>query len=243
MAARRRFGGRPKREPEPGERVHLGFRVTPQLKQRLEEAATANGRSQSQEAELRLEQSFNHQELLPQVLALAYGRQMAAVVLMLGELMKRVGDLGEQLSYARDTHERDAETKARLTGVRSRSGWLDIPYAFDQILKAVNLSLEALRPPGEVRLPNAALEKDPPGTPPEHKRTRVFSYFGENTADIFLGEAASGEPHSCEHALVIHEMLGPALVDRIKKFERHLASELQRYVKSLRQPDKAKDTK
>jgi len=50
--------GRPRKEPERGERVQLSFRVTPELKSRLDAAATKCGRSQSQEAELRLEKSF-----------------------------------------------------------------------------------------------------------------------------------------------------------------------------------------
>jgi hypothetical protein len=39
-------------------RVQLSFRITPYLKKRITEAALANGRSQSQEAEFRLEYSF-----------------------------------------------------------------------------------------------------------------------------------------------------------------------------------------
>ena len=54
--------GRPKRQPNPGERVPLGLRVTPELKTRLDDAANQSGRSQSQEAELRLEQSFRQDE-------------------------------------------------------------------------------------------------------------------------------------------------------------------------------------
>ena len=56
--------GRPRREPDPGERVKLGLRVTPKTKARLDAAAEQNGRSQSQEAELRLEASFEHDRLL-----------------------------------------------------------------------------------------------------------------------------------------------------------------------------------
>jgi hypothetical protein len=56
------FGGRPRREPEPGERVSLGLRVTPDMKRRLDEAAAKSGRSQSQEAELRLERSFDYEK-------------------------------------------------------------------------------------------------------------------------------------------------------------------------------------
>ena len=55
----RPFGtGRPRREPKPGERVKLGLRVTAEVKRKLDEMATYNGRSQSQEAEFRLERSF-----------------------------------------------------------------------------------------------------------------------------------------------------------------------------------------
>jgi hypothetical protein len=50
--------GRPRVEPEDGERVPLSFRITPELKRLLDAAADASGRSQSQEAELRLEKSF-----------------------------------------------------------------------------------------------------------------------------------------------------------------------------------------
>jgi len=50
--------GRPRRDPLPGERVPLGLRVTPQMKKMLEAAADASGRSQSQEAEHRLEMAF-----------------------------------------------------------------------------------------------------------------------------------------------------------------------------------------
>jgi TraY domain len=187
MAARKRFGGRPKRQPEPGERVHLGFRVTPQLKRKLEEASAANGRSQSQEAEMRLEQSFGHQELLPQVLALAYGRQLAALLLMLGEMLRR-------------------------------GNWLESPYGFDQSVKGVNFLLKALRPPGEIVLPPMAFEKGPPGTPP----FQIYSQLGEIEAERLLSEAAGGTPLISDHALVIHQMLGRTLVDRIKQYWRPL---------------------
>jgi hypothetical protein len=41
-----------------GERISLGFRVTADLKRKLDAAATSSGRSQAQETELRLENSF-----------------------------------------------------------------------------------------------------------------------------------------------------------------------------------------
>lgn len=50
--------GRPVVEAPPGERAGLSLRVTPEIKKKLEEAAEANGRSLSQECELRLELTF-----------------------------------------------------------------------------------------------------------------------------------------------------------------------------------------
>ena len=51
-------------EAAPGERAGLSLRVTPVVKKRLERAAEKNGRSLSQEAELRLERSFERETRL-----------------------------------------------------------------------------------------------------------------------------------------------------------------------------------
>jgi predicted transcriptional regulator len=58
MEKKRPRMGRPTKAPLPGERVSLGLRVTAEIKRKLDEAAEKSGRSQSQEAELRLERSF-----------------------------------------------------------------------------------------------------------------------------------------------------------------------------------------
>jgi predicted HicB family RNase H-like nuclease len=50
--------GRPPKPPISGQRVSLGLRVSPELKRALGAAAKASGRSLSQEAELRLENSL-----------------------------------------------------------------------------------------------------------------------------------------------------------------------------------------
>lgn len=66
--AKPKRGGRPKtRQPRPGERVHLGLRVSPELKRRLERAAEQSTRSLSQEVEFRLEQSFQSERFLEDV--------------------------------------------------------------------------------------------------------------------------------------------------------------------------------
>jgi len=84
---RRKFGAPPKREAEPGERFQLGIRVTAELKRKLDAAAEQSGRSQSQEAELRLEHTFDRQGLLSEVLTLAYGKRAADDLMLLGATM------------------------------------------------------------------------------------------------------------------------------------------------------------
>ena len=54
--------GRPSKAPRKGARNSLGLRVTAETKNRLEAAAAASGRSQSQEVEFRLERSFRKED-------------------------------------------------------------------------------------------------------------------------------------------------------------------------------------
>lgn len=60
MSEPRRLGRPPKSESE--KRQQIGVRTSPELKELLEGAASANGRSVAQEAELRLLESFRHQD-------------------------------------------------------------------------------------------------------------------------------------------------------------------------------------
>jgi hypothetical protein len=55
--------GRPLKPVGKTKRVSLGLRVIADIKTRLDKAAVKNGRSQSQEAETRLEQSFRDDRL------------------------------------------------------------------------------------------------------------------------------------------------------------------------------------
>lgn len=128
----------PGRPPVAGERIPLGLRVTKETKQRLDQAAHISGRSQSQEAELRLEQSFNSASALFDALDLAYGRHWTGLLLLLGQV-------------------------AQLTGTRAISAsqfnfegsedWVSDPYAYDQAVRAMTFVLEAFRPRGKVALP------------------------------------------------------------------------------------------
>jgi hypothetical protein len=60
--------GRPIEPARPGERATLTLRVTADIKSRLEAEATKNARSLSQEAELRLEMSFDREASVAEAL-------------------------------------------------------------------------------------------------------------------------------------------------------------------------------
>jgi hypothetical protein len=68
--------------------VALGLRVTPKLKLDLEEAAVRNGRSLSQEAELRLEKSLD----ISRHLVISRGDLWSPVLIHKNELLVGLGD-------------------------------------------------------------------------------------------------------------------------------------------------------
>lgn len=119
--------GRPTKQAEPGAKASLGLKVTPAIKTRLEEAAAASGRTQSQEAEFRIERSFDRQDLLSEVLIASFGRRQAGYI----QLMLR--------AYA------DAGTVAgRLVdpfGTEIKN-WTESKWAMQQAMAALN---EAVR--------------------------------------------------------------------------------------------------
>ena len=107
----------------------LGLRVTPPVKSRLEIAAQESGRSLSQEAEFRLEHSFDREGLLPEVLTLAFGsRQTAGLVWMLGIVIDAVGRAAQEAPVRTQT----------LLGQASDSHWMFDPVAFREVQSAVH---------------------------------------------------------------------------------------------------------
>jgi hypothetical protein len=138
MAKQRKRIGRPTKKPKPGKRVSLGLKVNSEIKMRLDDVAAANGRTQSQEAELRLERTFRAEDAAHQQLALAYGERAAAVVLMIARAMHEAGTCA---AFA-VTHTLEGSVN-----------WLDVPYGFDQARKAANRILDLARPIGEPMTP------------------------------------------------------------------------------------------
>jgi hypothetical protein len=124
--------------------MSLGLKVTAEVKDRLDRAARANGRTQSQEAEVRLQRSFEHEDLLGDALTLSYGRELGGLVFLTGK--------GMQMAGRRAMLNISTKAEAWLD-------WLNNPYAYDQAVKAANLILEAARPAGD---PAPPLDEDSP---------------------------------------------------------------------------------
>jgi hypothetical protein len=130
-------GGRPSvREWKVGDRVPLGLRVSLDLKRSLDAAAMNTGRSQSQEAEARLETSFLLQHLGDQIFDLTYrDPHLAALLLTLGEAMRDTID--DITSLTREQTERP-----------ELGDWIDDPHIFNQVADAIQTVLEGFRPAG-----------------------------------------------------------------------------------------------
>jgi hypothetical protein len=111
--------------PTVGKRVPLGLRVTPELKKRLDAAAEQSGRSQSQEAEFRLERSFDRGDLLAEVLSLHYGNELAGILMLLGGAM--------DVAYC-------------VHPITRSWTWAAHPVDYDEAVQAAVAILEALRP-------------------------------------------------------------------------------------------------
>ncbi len=139
-------GGPPKRRPKDGERVALSLRMTPALKRRLDAAAEKGGRSLSQEAEVRLERSFDHQDLLSEVLTIAYGKELAGILMFLGGTM-----LFTDSYYQAESNRDRPNPRASYKGA-----WAPSPDGYDQCVQAALAVLEALRPAGAPNTTSAA---------------------------------------------------------------------------------------
>src|ERR1039458_9169921 len=134
--AHKRPRGRPAQPEGVRRRRNLTLRIRAETKAALERDAAANGRSLSEEAEMRLDHSFRAEGMLDQVLDLALGRQVAGLTLLLARVMRDTGTLAGFM------------TKYTLG---SASGWLADPDALDLIFRAIAAALDALRPARDVK--------------------------------------------------------------------------------------------
>jgi hypothetical protein len=138
--------GRPTKKAKPGTKASLGLKVTATLKARLEEAAAESGRTQSQEAEYRLERSFDRLNLLREVLELGYGRELAGLVQTIGDTAIRVAWSARGVMFVYD------RAKAEKVSIDQ---CLSDPWIFDEVASAVAILLKHLAPTGDAQPPGA----------------------------------------------------------------------------------------
>lgn len=147
MAEATKRVGRPTKAARSGSRVSLGLKVTADTKRKIEAAAAASGRTQSQEAEARLERSFDRADLLPEALSLAFGERFAGMLLLLGKAMDIFGKQAASLEQQGSVH-------------AAPWGWLDSPYAFEQARRVAEIILSELAPPGAIDVPDVSVETE-----------------------------------------------------------------------------------
>jgi predicted transcriptional regulator len=141
--------GRPRKEPRARsqKRFSLGFKVSSDLKRQLGKAADITGRTQSAEAEARLENSFRAEQALDEALVLAYGREGAGLALLVAEVMRTIG------------------WRSYILGSTAKSmpvaqEWMDDPFAYRCVVESVTFVLNALRPDGDASMPAGHSVKD-----------------------------------------------------------------------------------
>jgi TraY domain len=188
----RRVGPKPS-PANRGERRSLGLKVTPTTKNLLDLAAKENGRTQSQEAEARLERSFQL-TTVKDALELTYGREIAGVLLTLAREFVKQGRIGAAVA-----------AQSRGSDPNEKSWWED-PHAYDRAARGANAIIEAFRPTGT---PISDLN--------------MVAAFSVGITLAAIKNPHWGEKFPFEHrnwdlehfAEQMREMLGPELVARI----------------------------
>jgi hypothetical protein len=139
--------GRPPKPPAARKRNNLTIRVRDRLKADLEAQAADNQRSLSEEAENRLERSFDRQDLLAETLELAFGREAGGLGLAVIAIMNAEGRFA-------------AHDKAQRAGIQREKmvPWIDDPHAYDQAMVAAVEMLKIVRPKGDPSAPHPRKE-------------------------------------------------------------------------------------
>jgi hypothetical protein len=129
---------------KPSDTVGLTLRLKESLRSELERSAKERGASLNSEVVHRLERSFDQDQRLEDVFGSA---DLFGLLRAVGTAMDAAG------KYAGFMSTRSPE------GAR---GWIDHPYAYDQAVQAAERVLDALRPHGEVEVPDG---RPPAGQP------------------------------------------------------------------------------
>lgn len=191
----------------PGE--YIGFRAPVDLKAKLEGAAKTASRSLSSEAQFRLERSFAEQQLLPEVLELAFGAQLGGLLLAIGAAASEMGPIWA----VQNDPKKNTDGLTGLAGLsqalrRANADWINDPYAYRQFIIAVNAILRTMQPPGPV------------DQSPEMQKLEA-QYGGDALAALVVSEFVKPtiEPIRPNEKLraQAREMIGADLLQRIRK--------------------------
>jgi hypothetical protein len=173
--------------------VQINLRLKPELRDELQAAAGRNNSTVTKEITERLQASLDHELLFdPQFVS----PKTQGLIQLLASVMHTVGPVAGISS----THTAE--------GARS---WFDDPFAYEQVFKAIALTLEALRPkrPQDYR--------EPKGATPDLQA--MYSAIGSGLAMQVMREVAGLEAPSgtsAKRAPILRRELGD-LVERIQE--------------------------
>jgi hypothetical protein len=174
-----RMRGRPRKRPiKQGDRVSLAFRITPALKDALDRATKQSGRSQSQEAEFRIERTFLDQQSMIEALELTYGRDLAGILQIIGDAMLSTGkNAGFMMTCSPEGSE----------------NWCDDATAFAEATEAARFVLNEFKPSGEVKSLTMPTPLQTIGDPvPAWVSEAEHPRLAHKVSALILEEAATG---------------------------------------------------
>ncbi|MBB5045942.1 hypothetical protein HNR60_000677 [Rhodopseudomonas rhenobacensis] len=119
---------------KPSDIVQLKLRFSERLRRRLEKAADESGDSMNAEIIRRIERSFEKQDLLTEVLTLAYGPQMAGLLREVTPAIRAFADSGLNQTL---TISRDVKGSLKVGFKASADGEVDPPTdeEFDEMVR------------------------------------------------------------------------------------------------------------
>jgi len=178
----------------------MSFRVPPDLKLSMDRAAADSGRSTAQEIELRLQQSFRDEQLLPVLLAGAYGQEVAGLLLWLGACLRRTLFV--------------AEAAVRQSGDAPNS-YLEHPWTNRHITQVLEQVASRVKVPGEPVAPQSLDD-----LPPDQRD--YYAAYGVHTVTwslLTLLDENSKATDLAPHTAKIRQCL-LATVERMKEQEK-----------------------
>ncbi len=194
--------GRPPLKPDSRRSYKLSVTIRERLRRQLEQSAEEEGRTLSQEVEYRIERSFERAELMWEMMELAYGREAAALLVVMARAM---ADAGRASGYRHSP-----------TGNEGAS-WLDDRFAYEQAQKAAATILEKFKPPKWTEQPNISNERFLETMRVLTKSTDSKTWgewFAKNVLDGLRGEESTVKDQRWINRT--KDMLGP-LFDRLPK--------------------------